>query len=193
MLLAWVLERSHSEVENVSSHFPGLGHWVEAAEFNRLNALHVLKFVQIALVDGAADQVSDITEDLLSISSLLLFYEGDDFISLMRLYHLHELSVVPLHPLVLFEEFLRWLCSLFLFCAILLLILACLALASASRLSLVGTITLCDERQHRWLLQDINQSLDVGPGTPLIIFFYVAKFNDKQLHRNHSKLTYLVS
>ena len=56
MLHGGVLERPNYQVEEVASHFPILGHWVKVGEFDRIDALDVLEFVQITLVNGPRKQ-----------------------------------------------------------------------------------------------------------------------------------------
>ena len=115
MLLAWVLERSHGQVEDVTSHFPVLRHWVEATELNGLNALLVIELVEIALEDTTLDEITDVAHDFLSCRPFISLGKRDDFVALVRPNYLVKLIVALFHPFILVKELLGGLRCLFLF------------------------------------------------------------------------------
>ena len=151
VILAGVLQRPHSQVEDITCHLALLWHRVEAAELNRLDALDVLQPVEVALVDAAFEQVAGVAEDLLSCGPLIFLGEWHDLVTLVRLDHLKELLVTLFHFGVVVEELLRLLLLLLsaivirYIRAILGVVLARLALASASR---------CDALFDCWALRD---------------------------------------
>ena len=103
MLEGRILQRPHSQIEDVACHFPTLRHRVEARELNRLDALHVLELVQVALINRTLEQVAYTTHHLLFSSSAFLACECFDVVALVCSNHFVELFIIPLKFLVLFE------------------------------------------------------------------------------------------
>ena len=88
----------------------------------------------------------------------------------MRLDNLIKLFVVLFQFFIGIKELLRWFTFVFFlsFGSILSVVLTCLTLATTAGLSLFRT--LGDKTEYGRLLKDIDKSLDMGAGTPLVIF-----------------------
>ena len=102
MLEGRILQRPYSQIEDVACHFPTLRHRVEARELNRLDALHVLELVQVALINRTLEQVAYTANHLLFSSSAFLACECFDVVALVRSNHFVELFIITLKFLVLF-------------------------------------------------------------------------------------------
>ena len=94
-------------------------------------------------------------------------------VGLMSLDNLIKLFVVSSEFFILVHELLARLVGLVFFISVLsvhrnLFVLTSLTLTAAARFLLFGTLS--DKAEHRGLLEDIYQSLDMGACTLLVIF-----------------------
>ena len=133
------------------------------------------QLVEITLENGASEKVADRAHDLLGSALIFFFGQSVVLVGLMSLDNLIKLFVVSSEFFILVHELLARLVCLVFFISISVLgvhrnlfVLTSLTLTAAARFLLFGTLS--DQAEHRGLLEDIYQSLDMGACTLLVIF-----------------------